>query len=246
MENTLGWRVRGLPPLFPSTNLTRGLAARRPRKDTIRLQTSMSSPGFEPRPYERFDRNVSIMYDYWEQWLKGMVLPQADRVPAATWHYREGRPPYSAYSCDDSYCVSSEPYCICGRNFQWMLPELIGGRNRDLLCFLLKTGSALVPVVVVCWSEGGQENASNHTVCGLDTLDLHLEPWSGEQEHSRVYPKHRDCKFVHQSGNLTYSIAIYEQHSWESLQKSNARPHTVVVTQRDLKSNDKLHLPVRL
>ncbi|GFT14434.1 hypothetical protein TNCV_4004101 [Trichonephila clavipes] len=41
----------------PSTNHTRGLAARRLfrvppcRKDTIHLQISMSSPGFEPSPY---------------------------------------------------------------------------------------------------------------------------------------------------------------------------------------------------
>ncbi|GFW82877.1 uncharacterized protein TNCV_3494471 [Trichonephila clavipes] len=42
--------------LGPSTNLTRGLAARRLfkvppcREGTIHLQTSMSSPGFEPSP----------------------------------------------------------------------------------------------------------------------------------------------------------------------------------------------------
>ncbi|GFV21708.1 hypothetical protein TNCV_164391 [Trichonephila clavipes] len=42
---------------FPSTNLTRGLAARRlfrvfpSRKFTLHLQASMSSPGFGPRPY---------------------------------------------------------------------------------------------------------------------------------------------------------------------------------------------------
>ncbi|GFT85095.1 hypothetical protein TNCV_791281 [Trichonephila clavipes] len=42
---------------FPFTNLTRGHAARRLfrvppcRKGTIHLQTSMPSPGFEPRPY---------------------------------------------------------------------------------------------------------------------------------------------------------------------------------------------------
>ncbi|GFW41175.1 hypothetical protein TNCV_842151 [Trichonephila clavipes] len=41
----------------PSTNLTRGFAARRLfrvppcREGTIHLQTSMSSPGFEPSPY---------------------------------------------------------------------------------------------------------------------------------------------------------------------------------------------------
>ncbi|GFT17410.1 hypothetical protein TNCV_4806771 [Trichonephila clavipes] len=49
--------VSGLPSLYPFTNLTRGLAARRKfkvppyRKGTIHLQTSTSSPGVEPRPY---------------------------------------------------------------------------------------------------------------------------------------------------------------------------------------------------
>ncbi|GFW51111.1 hypothetical protein TNCV_3593931 [Trichonephila clavipes] len=49
--------VVGLPPLFPSTDLTRGFAARRLFKvlpcheGSIHLQTSMSSPQFEPRPY---------------------------------------------------------------------------------------------------------------------------------------------------------------------------------------------------
>ncbi|GFU57138.1 hypothetical protein TNCV_1780011 [Trichonephila clavipes] len=53
-ENTLGV-VRGLSS--PSTSLTRGLVARRLfrvpscRVGTIHLQTSMPSPGFEPRPY---------------------------------------------------------------------------------------------------------------------------------------------------------------------------------------------------
>ncbi|GFW16173.1 uncharacterized protein TNCV_4263381 [Trichonephila clavipes] len=59
--------------------------------------------------------------------------------------------------------------------------ELIGERRGDLLCFLMRAGSPLVPVMTVCWSEGGQGNASNQTDCGLDTLDLHLESWSGEQ-----------------------------------------------------------------
>ncbi|GFU06205.1 hypothetical protein TNCV_4765121 [Trichonephila clavipes] len=55
-EKTLGV-VRSLLPLFPSTNYTRGLAARRLfrvppcRKGTIHLQTSMPSQGFEPSPY---------------------------------------------------------------------------------------------------------------------------------------------------------------------------------------------------
>ncbi|GFT16728.1 hypothetical protein TNCV_1333441 [Trichonephila clavipes] len=48
---------------FPSTNHTRGLAARRLfsvppcRKGTIHLQTSMPSPGFKPSPY---DNAVSV------------------------------------------------------------------------------------------------------------------------------------------------------------------------------------------
>ncbi|GFV48156.1 hypothetical protein TNCV_3554351 [Trichonephila clavipes] len=56
-ENTLGV-VKGLPPLSPSTNLTRGLAARRLfrvprcREGTVHLQTSMPLAGFEPRPYD--------------------------------------------------------------------------------------------------------------------------------------------------------------------------------------------------
>ncbi|GFU03314.1 hypothetical protein TNCV_3338331 [Trichonephila clavipes] len=54
-ENTLGWS--GASHLSsPSTDLTRGLAARRLfkvppcREGTIHLQTSMSSPRFEPSP----------------------------------------------------------------------------------------------------------------------------------------------------------------------------------------------------
>ncbi|GFW47831.1 hypothetical protein TNCV_251601 [Trichonephila clavipes] len=48
---------KGLPLSSPSTNHTRGLAARRLfrvppcRKGTIHLQASMSSPGFESSPY---------------------------------------------------------------------------------------------------------------------------------------------------------------------------------------------------
>ncbi|GBN78193.1 hypothetical protein AVEN_20715-1 [Araneus ventricosus] len=56
-----------------------------------------------------------------------------------------------------------------------------GGRSGDLLCFLMKAGSAFVPVMAVCWLEGGQVRVCNQPVCGLDTLDLHLELWSGEQ-----------------------------------------------------------------
>ncbi|GBN23883.1 hypothetical protein AVEN_145391-1 [Araneus ventricosus] len=59
--------------------------------------------------------------------------------------------------------------------------ELIGGRSGYLLCFLMKAGSVLVPVVATCWLEGGQVSACNQPVCSLDTLDLHLELWPGVQ-----------------------------------------------------------------
>ncbi|GFT87091.1 hypothetical protein TNCV_2748521 [Trichonephila clavipes] len=55
-KNTLGWS-RASHLSSPSTNHTRGLAARwlfsvpLCLEDTIHLQTSIPSPGFEPRPY---------------------------------------------------------------------------------------------------------------------------------------------------------------------------------------------------
>ncbi|GFX46195.1 hypothetical protein TNCV_2298441 [Trichonephila clavipes] len=55
-EKTLGWSG-AFHLSFPSTNHAKGLVARRLfrvppcRKGTIHLQTSMSSPGFEPSPY---------------------------------------------------------------------------------------------------------------------------------------------------------------------------------------------------
>ncbi|GFT12267.1 hypothetical protein TNCV_4005241 [Trichonephila clavipes] len=60
---------------------------------------------------------------------------------------------------------------------------------------------------------GDQENTCNQSFCGLDTLDLQLESWSREraisyeQDLSRAYPKHIDCKFVHQSGNPTPTVS---------------------------------------
>ncbi|GFW15103.1 uncharacterized protein TNCV_172501 [Trichonephila clavipes] len=61
------------------------------------------------------------------------------------------------------------------------MPELIGGRSGDLLVFQMKAGSALETVMALCWSERGQRNTCNQTVCSLDSLDLHLELWSREQ-----------------------------------------------------------------
>ncbi|GFW09914.1 HTH_Tnp_Tc3_2 domain-containing protein [Trichonephila clavipes] len=65
-------------------------------------------------------------------------------------------------------------------------PVLVGGRNEDLLCFLMKAGSALIPVMAVCWSEGGQGKAYNQTVYGLDTMNLHLESRTGEKFPMKV------------------------------------------------------------
>ncbi|GFV13912.1 hypothetical protein TNCV_523891 [Trichonephila clavipes] len=59
-ENTLEM-VRGLPPLFAFHYPQERLAARRLfrvlscRRNTIHLQTSMPSPGFEPRLYDAAD-----------------------------------------------------------------------------------------------------------------------------------------------------------------------------------------------
>ncbi|GBM41730.1 hypothetical protein AVEN_173130-1 [Araneus ventricosus] len=85
----------------------------------------------------------------------------------------------------------------------------------------MKAGSALVPEKTVCWLEGGQ------------------------QEHSRGYPTHPDCKFVRQSGDSTCCTAIHKQHSRAIFQHVNARPHTAVVTQHALQSVDMLAWPAR-
>ncbi|GFV62417.1 HTH_Tnp_Tc3_2 domain-containing protein [Trichonephila clavipes] len=77
--------------------------------------------------------------------------------------------------------VLSQKVRVPGGHVPLLRPELIGRWSGDLLRFLMKSGSALVPVMAVCWSEGGRGNACNQTVSGLDTLDQHLESWSGKQ-----------------------------------------------------------------
>ncbi|GFW75986.1 hypothetical protein TNCV_351711 [Trichonephila clavipes] len=67
MENTLGWS--GVSHLFsPSTNLTRGLAARRLFKIHLcregTIQTSLTSPRFEPSPNE----TEVIVADHYTGW----------------------------------------------------------------------------------------------------------------------------------------------------------------------------------
>ncbi|GBM10965.1 hypothetical protein AVEN_171445-1 [Araneus ventricosus] len=70
-------------------------------------------------------------------------------------------------------------HCFC--DVSGVNLELIGERSGDLLCFLMKAGPALVPVMAVCWLEESQVSACIQPVCSLDTLDLHLDLYSGEQ-----------------------------------------------------------------
>ncbi|GBN35056.1 hypothetical protein AVEN_115609-1 [Araneus ventricosus] len=74
--------------------------------------------------------------------------------------------------------------------------ELIGGRSGDLLYFLVKDGSALVPVMDVCWLEGGQVQPTclrpRHTgptpgvmIWGAISYDRRSTLWL-YQEHSRL------------------------------------------------------------
>ncbi|GFX66322.1 uncharacterized protein TNCV_342961 [Trichonephila clavipes] len=81
----------------------------------------------------------------------------------------------------------------------------------------MKAGSALVPVMAVCWLEGDQGNACNQTVCVLDPLDLHQESWFGGQSPMTA-------------GAL----------SRRSFPMYNAHPPTPVIIQRALHSVDLL------
>ncbi|GFU88869.1 hypothetical protein TNCV_4445441 [Trichonephila clavipes] len=63
------------PPPHPATNFTRGLVARRLFRvppcyeGTIHLQTSMSSPGFESRPY-----GTAVSVDHYTGWATTLTL----------------------------------------------------------------------------------------------------------------------------------------------------------------------------
>ncbi|GFU15374.1 uncharacterized protein TNCV_1045771 [Trichonephila clavipes] len=98
-------------------------------------------------------------------------------------------------------------------------PELIDERSEDLLCFMMKSSSALMPVMAVCWSEGGQGNACNQTDCGLDTLNLHME----------------SCRVI-QPKVLPFMNSIQER----VFQQDNVRLHTAVVMQLAPQSVDTL------
>ncbi|GFU68563.1 uncharacterized protein TNCV_3064871 [Trichonephila clavipes] len=89
-ENTLGWS--GVSHLSsPSTNLTKGLAARRLfkvpcREGTIHLQTSMSSLGFEPSP----NGTAVSVANHYTGWVTAMTFNnlQNDFVAAVAEWYR--------------------------------------------------------------------------------------------------------------------------------------------------------------
>ncbi|GBM11193.1 hypothetical protein AVEN_133924-1 [Araneus ventricosus] len=90
--------------------------------------------------------------------------------------------------------------------------------------------------MAVCCLEEGQVSACNRSVCSLDTLDLRLELWSGEQfpmtAEALSWLSHApDCAAIHEQGGV--------------FPQDNARPHTAVVTQDLLQSVDMLPWPAR-
>ncbi|GFW40399.1 phospholipid-transporting ATPase [Trichonephila clavipes] len=112
----------------------------------------------------------------------------------------------------------------------------------------MKSGSALFPVIAVCWSEGDQENACNQTVCGQDTLDLQLESWSGEQfpmtAGALVVVPNTPIPNLYVTLIIQLIVLIFMNNIQEGvLKQDNAHLHTTVVTQRLLYSVDMLPLP---
>lgn len=60
-------------------------------------------------------------------------------------------------------------------------PEFIGGRIGDLLVFVMKIGSAMLSLMVTCWSNERKLSNINQPACGLVTVDPRVELWSREQ-----------------------------------------------------------------
>ncbi|GBM52630.1 hypothetical protein AVEN_16743-1 [Araneus ventricosus] len=100
---------------------------------------------------ERLGRNVYTVHDYWQQWSREGQLRA--RRPVA--------------------CIPPTPnHCRLRR--EWCQARAHWWTKWSLLCFLKKAGSALVPVMAVCWLEGGQVSVCNQPVCGLDTCSYGL------------------------------------------------------------------------
>ncbi|GFU41404.1 HTH_Tnp_Tc3_2 domain-containing protein [Trichonephila clavipes] len=103
---------------------------------------------------------------------QGMAVPQEDQVPGGHVALLRGKSAvYGLRARRSVACIQLVP-SRCRLRFQWC--------QARAHCWM-KEGSALVPVMTMYWSEGRQSKACNQIVCGLYTLDLHLEPWSGKQ-----------------------------------------------------------------
>ncbi|GFU92278.1 hypothetical protein TNCV_1338591 [Trichonephila clavipes] len=76
-------------------------------------------------------------------------MPDATKYPPST-HGPKAEP----------FRVGQHGECAIGvYDASGVKPEVNGGRSGGLLSFLIKADSALAPVRIVCWSEGGQWNA---------------------------------------------------------------------------------------
>ncbi|GFW32673.1 uncharacterized protein TNCV_3679211 [Trichonephila clavipes] len=155
----------------------------------------------------------------------------------STGYYWQERPLYSAYGgahrIEYAAAISTTVRAAVGTTMaqNCVKPEPIGGRRGDLLCFLIKTDTALSP-----YDKGSQGNACNQTFWGLDTLEIHLESWSWEQflYASRntlvVIPSKLTANFyvslVIQLIVLPFMNDIRER----VFQKDNPRPRTNIVT----------------
>ncbi|GFW62736.1 uncharacterized protein TNCV_2624991 [Trichonephila clavipes] len=133
---------------------------------------------------ERLGRNVSTVHDCWEQWSKDNTAGSrpGSGKPRCTTNREDHRiqrtsivhSTSSAAGIRVALRASHAIACIpLTTSHCRSKPELIRGGNGDLMCFLMKAGSALVPVMAMYYSEGGQ-NPHN-------TMNFHLELWSGEQ-----------------------------------------------------------------
>lgn len=92
--------------------------------------------------------------------------------------------------------------------------QLIGGRSGYLLFSEIRfcLGASGTHVLV---RRRRQVRVCNQLIYGLNILELHpeLSSWSNflwQQDHSRCYPMHIDCKFACQSVNPTCFTVIYK------------------------------------
>ncbi|GFU43250.1 phospholipid-transporting ATPase [Trichonephila clavipes] len=105
----------------------------------------------------------------------------------------------------------------------------------------MKAGAALVPVMAVCSSKGGQGNACNQTVCSLDTLGLHLGEQSPMIVEALVVIPNTETKNLYVTLVIqTIVLPFMNRIQRVIFQQVNARPLSTLVTQRDVESVDLL------